>query len=159
VSIALLSVKTLGETKDPGAYVYLARLLSPARNPASDDLKLHLAAIDAASMIGSRKFLLRLEKLILHDDTQVAVAAAEAIGRLERLEEEERIELVSKIAIQLGRMELRRPAKQVDKVHLEDVKSAIVDCLRRLTNETGLATADDFRTWARAAARQGQSVT
>jgi len=153
VSITLLAVKTLGDLGTPAAWTYLSRLLSPSRRPDSDELKVHLAAIEAAGAIGSRDFVLRLQKLILHDDTQIAVAAATALGGLDRLEERERIALVWKVANQLGRMELRRPAKHVDKIHLGVVKSAIVDCLRQLTKEPELETADDFRDWAREAER------
>jgi hypothetical protein len=113
-----------------------------------------VAAIDAAGSIGDRDAIAKLQKLVSHPDTEIAVAAAGALGAVDGLAAPDRCKLVTDLANLLGRLELRRPVTEVDKVHVTVVRDAIVGCLRKLSGQASLESPDDFRTWARDAARK-----
>jgi hypothetical protein len=153
-SIALLSVKTLGELRIAGSCACLRALLTPPSRPSAARARLHIAAIEAAGAIGDSHCVLKLQKLVIHADTEIAVAAADALGTVEGLDDESRHKVVTHLANLLGRLELRRPVTEVDKVHVAVVKDSIVGCLRKLTGQADLETPDDFRSWVRDSARK-----
>jgi len=149
LSIAILSVKTLGELRCSGSSRYLTRLLTPARELTLDAQKLHVAAIEAAGQILDPDCAPRLEKLVTHDNTVIAVAACAALGRYSELEPKPRMVIIKHLVTTLGRLEKRRPRTAVDRAHHAEVLEALAGALRELTDQKQLTTATEFRTWLR----------
>ena len=151
-SIVLLSIKTLGTLHVRGSSRYLVRLLSPPRQPASESLQLHLAAIEAVSRINDKAVVGKLERLVAHPNTEIAVAGCQALARFKWLARKPRLALTGRLVNALGRLEKKKARKARYKVHLSKVKGALVFALQQLTR-TELTASGDYREWLTAARR------
>ncbi|MHC4136992.1 MAG: hypothetical protein ACYS0K_18705 [Planctomycetota bacterium] len=150
-TIASVSIRTLAQMRVPGSSGYLSYRLAVPPKVGARYWDAHLAAIRAAGEFHERESISPLVKLVDHPKLDMAVAAAAAMGRYAALEPRERLKLIRRVADTLGRFEKKRPRKMQDQIHVDRVKKALIDCVRKLTRNSDLASASDVRTWLREA--------
>jgi len=153
-TIARLSIDALKRMHAKGSARWIAPLLRVPRTPERADRPLHIAAIEAAGVIHDRRSAPALRRLIHHDDRQVAVAAATALAGYRSIDRKPRIALVRRLAVELSRLERRRPRSVTEEEHRDAVRAALVETLVELTRDEDVATAKDARKWARTARRE-----
>jgi len=134
-SIALLSVKSLGTLGIPGSSRYLRSLLHPRNDPDAARWKLHFAAIEAAGAIHDPESAGQLERILRHPETELAVAAAKALGQFAVIDRKKRLDLVRRIANALARLEKQSPNDPEERIHVVLVTKAIQECVLALTRE------------------------
>jgi len=150
-AIASTAIWTLAQMRVPGSSRYLHFRLTVPQNVDSTYWDVHLAAIRAAGAIRDRASISPLIKLVDHSQADMAVAAAAALGQYAGIAPKERMKLIRRVANTLGRFEKKAPKKMQDQIHVDRVKKALIDCVRLLTRNRELASADDVRTWLREA--------
>jgi HEAT repeat protein len=150
-TIASVATRTLAQMRVPGSSSYLSCRLAVPDKVGATYWDVHLAAIQAAGELHERESISPLLKLVEHPKLDMAVAAAVALGRYAALVPKERLKLIRRVASTLGRFEKKRPKKMQDQIRVERVKSALIDCVRRLTHNRELASASDVRAWLREA--------
>lgn len=148
-SIATESVRTLGKIRYPGSSRYLNRLLNVPRKVSQERWNLYLVAIKTAGVLHEPGSVSDLNKLIGHDRSEFAVAAAKALAEYSANKIDERIPVVHRLATTLGRLEKKRAKTTTQKVHLEVVKAALVDTIRKVSGDAKLKVANDARAWVR----------
>ena len=150
-TISTVSIRALAQMRVPGSSGYLAyRLAVPSRVSATY-WDTHLAAIRAAGEIHERESISPLLKLVDHPKLDMAVTAAVALGKYAALGPKERLKLIRRVADALGRFEKKKPRKTQDQIRVDRVKKALIDCVRKLTRNGDLASANDVRAWLRKA--------
>jgi HEAT repeat protein len=148
-TIASVSARTLAQMRVPGSSGYLnSRLAVPAKVGATY-WDVHLAAIRAAGELHEPASITPLLKLVEHPKLDMAVAAAAALGQYGALVPDERVKLIGRVGNKLGKFEKKKPGKLQDRIRVDRVKKALVECVRRLTRDCDLASASDVRTWLR----------
>jgi len=150
-TIASVSIRTLAQMRVPGSSSYLNCRLAVPQKVGATYWDTHLAAIQAAGEIHERESISRLLKLVEHPKLDMAVAAATALGRYAAFAPKERMKLIQRVAGTLAKFEKKKPRKMQDKIHVEKVTKALIDCVRKLTRNGDLASASDVRTWLREA--------
>lgn len=157
-TIASAAVRTLAEMRVPGSSRYLSCRLAVPQNVDATYWDVHLAAIRAAGTIRDEDSISPLLKLVEHPKTDMAVAASNALGEYAPLAPKGRMRLIRRVAVTLGRFEKKKPRKMQDQIRVDLVKKALVECVRRLTRDCEIESADDVRAWLREAKKEEGST-
>jgi len=154
VSIAIVTVKTLGKLRHPGSSKYLSTLLAVPRKVPAERWPLHLAAIDAAAAIHEFDSAPRLEKILNHAKSDFAVAAAKAFASYAQNDRAERVKLIDRLANTLGRLERKKSSKPPEQIRLAVVKQTLLDSMRVVSGNPDFLGAGDARAWVREQKKQ-----
>jgi len=153
--VALACVRTLGKFHCPGSSHCLAPLLAPPRKVKDDWLPVHLAAIEVAGSLHESGSVPALEKLVQHDSQSIALASCAAMAKYKQTEARVRLDLIRRLANQLGRLERKKVKGEFAATELRQLRQALRDCLRVLTNDESLESAADARKWLRKQPKPG----
>ncbi len=148
-AIALLSVEALERMRADDSTRYFLHLLKVAKTLKEDQRPLHLAAIRAAGVIHGPRSGPHLSRLLHHEDRQVAVAAANALSGYRLIDAKLKRALVRRLALDLSRLEKRKPRATLDRERVAAVTSTLVATLVKLTGDETIATSADVRIWIR----------
>ncbi len=148
-AIASVSIRTLAEMRVPGSAGYLDCRLAVPDKVGATYWDVHLAAIRAAGELHERESISPLLKLVEHPKLDMAVAAAGALGRYGALVPKERMKLIQRVANKLGKFEKKKPRGMQDRIRVDRVKTALIECVRCLTRNCDLESAADVRAWLR----------
>ena len=147
--VALTCVRTLGKFNCPQTPRCIAPLLSPPRKVKDEWLPVHLAAIEIAGQMHQARSVAALEKLISHDSQILARAACDALAGYRKAEAKDRLDVVRRLATQLGRLEKKKVKGEAAATDLRRLREALRDSLRELTAVSDLETAAEARDWLR----------
>lgn len=148
--IALTCVRTLGRFDCPQTPRCIAPLLTPPRKVKDDWLPVHLAAIEIAGQAHATKSIASLERLISHDSQVLARAACDALAGYAEAKPKDRLDVVRRLATQLGRLEKKRVKGEFAATELRRLRGSLRSCLRTLTGDQDIESAADVREWLRA---------
>lgn len=148
-TIASVSIRTLAQMRIPGSAGYLDCRLAVPDKVGATYWDVHLAAIRAAGELHERESISPLLKLVEHPKLDMAVAAAGALGRYGALVPKERLKLIRRVANKLGKFEKKKPRGMQERIRVDRVKTALIECVRRLTRNCDLESAADVRAWLR----------
>lgn len=157
-TIASACIRTLVEMRVPGSSRHLNPMLAVPKKVGSTYWDVHLAAIGAAGELHEPGSVSPLLKLVEHPQADMAVAAVEALGRYEVAVPKERKKLVQKIANALAKFEKKKPKGTLDRIRIERVTKALVECARALTGEHKVGDSRDVRVWLRTGGKPTESA-
>jgi hypothetical protein len=158
--IAVASIQALAALRVKGSAKSLSGVLSVPRKLEDSRVEVHLAAIRAAGELGQLESAKSLEKLIMHADSRISVAAAEAMaGFGGGLEEKATHKLLGKLAGVLDKLEAaeKKSKKEEDKLRMAKTKAALLQSVGKLAGADSIDSADALRNWLKEAKKQSKS--
>jgi len=144
-AIAIAAAETLAKMPSKAGTKALGRLLKVPGDPGGERLPVHKAAIAACGAMAQPDSLKDLEELVGHKDPEIAVAAAEALGRFGSLDAKKLDGLVGRLVKTLGTLE-KKVAKSKEPGDVEKVRSAVEAALAKLTGQSH-KTAAEWAKW------------
>ena len=148
--IAVASIEALGAMRIKGSAKSLSGALSVPKKLDDSRVDVHLAAIRAAGQIGEFESANALEKLLVHADSRISVAAAEAMaGFAGGLESKAIRKLLGKLAGTLDKLDAaeKRAKKEEDKLRIAKTKAALIQSVGKLAGSESIDSADALRKW------------
>ena len=161
VALAIAALDSLGKLQVPNSARQILPLLKAPKKVAYERVGLHLVAIRTAGKLHQAGSMSSLEKLLTHRSTDLAVAAANALGQYRVLEERPRTKLVERLVRMLNVYERKRATVKTHdrRNHYDKVAGNLIGCLADLTNNPVATTASDWTAWLKSEKKRKRALS
>lgn len=158
--IAIASIEALAAMKIKGSAKMLSGALTVPKKIEDARVDVHLAAIRAAGELGAVESAKSIEKLVMHTDTRIAVAAAEALaGFGGGLDPKPTMKLLGQLAGTLDKLAAaeKKAKSEEAKVSVAKVKAALLQSIGKLSGTESIDSAAALRDWLKKSKKKPKS--